>query len=108
MKGLMLTTPGGSKFWHPCSDPAKGLREMQVKQDEANTYGAAWGHPGSQLEYGESDGKSFTAERVLKAADAGSVAAAATVEGQLAAVWPASAPASPPVATVRPGEGGDP
>jgi hypothetical protein len=69
MKGLMLTTPGGSKFWHPCADPKKGMREMAESQAEALTYGKAWNHAQTLIEFGESDGATFTPESVVKAAE---------------------------------------
>jgi hypothetical protein len=71
MKGLMLTTPGGSKFWHPCQDPAIGLREMAQMQAELQFYGKAWGHPQSVIEFGAVEGDVFTAEKVVKAAEGG-------------------------------------
>lgn len=61
--GIMLTTPGGNRFWHPCRDAAQGLAEMGAV---AFTYGAAWDHPATVVEYGVSDGTTFTPQTRLK------------------------------------------
>lgn len=68
MKGLMLTAPGGSKFWHPCKDPETGLKEMAALQAELNFYGAAWKHDATVIEYGTVEGNVFTASSRIRGA----------------------------------------
>lgn len=55
--GLMLTLPGGSKFWHPCADDRIGAAEMDQRHAEANTYGANYRHADAVLEFGTDDGR---------------------------------------------------
>jgi hypothetical protein len=55
--GIMLTTPGGTKYWHPCKDAETGLREMA---SQAFVYGTAWDDKRTVKEFGTSDGKTFT------------------------------------------------
>lgn len=62
--GIMLTAPGGSKFWHPCRDAQTGLREMESIKF---TYGLAWGHPATTVEFGSVSGDEFTPSQTLKA-----------------------------------------
>lgn len=64
--GILLTTPGKNRFWHPCEDPERGLQEMAEGHAAANTYGAAWDHPATVIEFGTDDGKQFTASRLLR------------------------------------------
>lgn len=84
MTGLMLTAPKGSKFWHPCADPAKGLAEME---SIAFTYGAAWGHAETTIEFGESDGTTFVASNVVKAAAKPGAASARSLDDHVAAIF---------------------
>lgn len=60
--GIMLTTPGGNRFWHPCPDAEKGYQEMA---SVPWLYGKAWEHPDTVVEFGTSDGKTFTASQRL-------------------------------------------
>lgn len=60
--GIILTTPGGHQFWHPCVDAAAGYREMESIKF---TYGAAWEHSAARVEFGTDDGEKFTASERL-------------------------------------------
>lgn len=62
MTGIVLTTPGGNRFWYPCPDAKTGFREMSTIP---YTYGAAWKHPETTLEFGTDDGTTFTASEVI-------------------------------------------
>lgn len=51
--GIVLTTPGGNRFWHGCRDAAAGYKEMA---SISWTYGAAWEHADTVVEFGTVDG----------------------------------------------------
>lgn len=106
-KGLMLTTPGGNRFWHPCADAAAGLKEMTASQEQAKTYGAAWGHPHSQLEYGDSDGVTFVPSEVLKASERPKTAAG-DAAALVAGIWRTDPPqeTAPPPHVAKPPQDG--
>lgn len=63
--GILLTTPGKNRFWHPCEDADQGLAEMAEAHAGDNRYGAAWGHPETVIEFGSDDGQTFTPSRRL-------------------------------------------
>lgn len=64
--GIMLTTPGKNRFWHPCEDAERGLQEMAEGHAQDNRYGAAWDHAATVIEFGTDDGTRFTASRRMK------------------------------------------
>lgn len=102
--GLVLTTPGGTRFWHPCADPAEGFKQME---SIAFTYGAAWGHKETSIEFAEDAGTEFKVLAVVKAADKPAAGDPVATAQQLAAkafgiAPPVEAPAAP-VETVSPG-----
>lgn len=55
--GLVLTTPGGNRFWVPCTNAESGLRDMA---DAAFVYGEAWSDERTTIDFGTDDGKTFT------------------------------------------------
>ena len=64
--GILLTTPGKSRFWFPCEDAERGLQDMAAGHAEANTYGAAWDHPETVIEFGFLAGQVFNATVKLR------------------------------------------
>lgn len=118
-KGLLLTAPKGSRFWHACADPETGLAEMKVMQESVGYYGAAWGHPETQIEWGDDDGRTFTVEAVIRKAKrpaaagealdptAKAKAAAAAIFGDPPGTDPAPDPAADPPAAPDTGDDDD-
>lgn len=69
--GILLTTPGGNRFWHKCQDAAAGVREMDAIHDETGVYGPNYRHAGTAVEFGTVDAKGvFEASQRLRPAAA--------------------------------------
>jgi len=61
--GLVLTTPGGTRYWVPCPDAETGLRDME---QAAFVYGAAWTDERTTVDFGTDDGKQFTPSKRMR------------------------------------------
>lgn len=68
--GIMLRTPGGTRFWHPCPDAEGGVRDMDAMHAETGVYGPNYAHADTVVEFGTSDGTTFTAAKRLRPAAA--------------------------------------
>jgi hypothetical protein len=68
--GIMLRTPGGTRFWHRAASAEAGVRDMDAMHAETGVYGPNYAHPETVVEFGTSDGRTFTASQRLRPAAA--------------------------------------